>query len=172
MSGVRLDRAVPGDAEALLAALAESRDYHVPFGDMFTDRAGFDAWIDRAATGINMPMVARADDGGIVGVVTVSNVVMGALRGAFLGYVGMVGFARRGLMTQAVRLGCRFAFDDLGLHRLEANIQPDNAASIALAKRVGFRLEGFSPRYLRIRGAWCDHERYALLAEEFSRGAP
>jgi ribosomal-protein-alanine N-acetyltransferase len=54
----------------------------------------------------------------------------------------------------------------MSLHRVEANIQPNNAASIALVKRCGFRLEGFSPRYLKIAGEWRDHERWALLADE------
>ena len=59
-----------------------------------------------------------------------------------------------------------YAFGDLGLHRVEANIQPGNAASIALVKGAGFRLEGVSPRYLKIGGVWCDHERWAMTVEE------
>ena len=69
-------------------------------------------------------------------------------------------------MTEAVRLATAHAFEALGLHRLEANIQPGNLRSIALVKRLGFRLEGFSPRYLRMGGEWRDHERWALLADE------
>jgi ribosomal-protein-alanine N-acetyltransferase len=59
----------------------------------------------------------------------------------------------------------RHAFDKLGLHRLEANIQPGNLASIGLAQATGFQYEGFSPRFLKIRGEWCDHERWAVLAD-------
>ena len=61
----------------------------------------------------------------------------------------------------------REAFSRLGLHRLEANIQLDNTRSIALVKRIGFRLEGLSLGYLEIRGQWRDHERWALTREEF-----
>lgn len=67
-------------------------------------------------------------------------------------------------MTEALRAAIAYAFGDLELHRLEANIQPGNATSIALLCRLGFRKEGFSPRYLRINGEWRDHERWALLA--------
>ncbi|GES47985.1 hypothetical protein Rhsp01_07230 [Rhizobium sp. NBRC 114257] len=69
-------------------------------------------------------------------------------------------------MTEAVRLAVAHAFDAVGLHRVEANIQPGNHASIALVKRLGFRKEGFSPKYLKIGGVWCDHERWALLADD------
>jgi [ribosomal protein S5]-alanine N-acetyltransferase len=75
------------------------------------------------------------------------------------------------LMTEALSLAIGQAFGDLGLHRLEANIQPGNAASLALARRLGFRREGFSPRYLCIAGRWRDHERWALLSDEWERPA-
>lgn len=68
-------------------------------------------------------------------------------------------------MTKGVELACRHAFNELGLHRLEANIQPENAASLALVKRIGFQKEGFSARYLKISGEWRDHERWALLSD-------
>jgi ribosomal-protein-alanine N-acetyltransferase len=59
-------------------------------------------------------------------------------------------------------------FGDLGLHRVEANIQPGNTRSIGLVQRLGFEKEGFSRRYLKVGGEWRDHERWALLAEDFS----
>jgi ribosomal-protein-alanine N-acetyltransferase len=58
------------------------------------------------------------------------------------------------------------------LHRLEANIQPGNRASLRLVRRLGFKREGYSRRYLKIRGRWCDHERWAILAEEWRRSRP
>ena len=60
------------------------------------------------------------------------------------------------------------AFADLGLHRLEANIQPDNARSLALVQRLGFSREGYSPQYLMVDGQWRDHERWAVRAETWT----
>ena len=70
-------------------------------------------------------------------------------------------------MSEGVRLVLRQAFGPIGLHRVEANVQPENGRSIALVERLGFRREGYSPKYLKIGGRWCDHVRYAILAEEF-----
>jgi ribosomal-protein-alanine N-acetyltransferase len=70
-------------------------------------------------------------------------------------------------MREGIELVLRRAFTSLKLHRIEANIQPGNRASIALAQGAGFRREGFSPRYLKIGGRWRDHERWAILAEEW-----
>jgi ribosomal-protein-alanine N-acetyltransferase len=70
-------------------------------------------------------------------------------------------------MREAIQLVLREAFVELRLHRLEANIQPGNQASLALAKGAGFKREGFSPRYLKISGRWRDHERWALLADDW-----
>jgi ribosomal-protein-alanine N-acetyltransferase len=68
-------------------------------------------------------------------------------------------------MREGLDLALREAFSRLRLHRVEANIQPGNAASIALVSRLGFEREGFSPRYLKVRGRWRDHERWAIRAE-------
>ena len=98
--------------------------------------------------------------------VTLSEVIRGPLKQAFLGFYAMAGFDRRGYMTEAVHLATRYAFGRFGLHRIEANVQPDNRWSIHLLKRCGFRKEGVSPRYLKMGGRWRDHERWALLADD------
>lgn len=76
-------------------------------------------------------------------------------------------YAGLGYMREAVSVMLKYAFERLRLHRLEANIQPGNNASIAIVKSLGFVREGFSRRYLKISGRWCDHERWAIIAEDW-----
>jgi [ribosomal protein S5]-alanine N-acetyltransferase len=164
---VTLARAAQADRVELIRANQESRVHHLPWVDPFTDDAGFDAWFARSLTGANVGLVARdTETAGIVGVINLNEVVLGAFHSAYLGYYGMAWCAGMGRMTEALDLAIRFAFDTLGLHRVEANIQPANARSIALVRRLGFQREGFSPRYLRIGGAWRDHKRWAKLADD------
>ena len=98
-----------------------------------------------------------------------NEIVGGVFRSAYLGYYVFRPYERRGLMTEAVGLAVRAAFRRLGLHRVEANVQAGNRASLRLVRLLGFRREGYSPRYLRIRGRGRDHERWALLADESRR---
>ncbi|WP_306316351.1 MULTISPECIES: GNAT family N-acetyltransferase [unclassified Streptomyces] len=107
-----------------------------------------------------------AEGAALAGFININNVVLGAFRCGVLGYGAFAHAAGRGLMSEALGLVVRQAFGPLGLHRLEINVQPGNAASIALARRAGFRREGFSPDFLFIDGAWRDHERWALTASD------
>ena len=100
--------------------------------------------------------------------INLSHIVRGPLQSVYLGYYGFLPYARSGLMYEGMLLVLRHAFRKLKLHRVEANIQPNNHASIALARKCGFVREGFSRRYLKIAGRWRDHERWALLAEDFN----
>ncbi len=109
-------------------------------------------------------LVCVKETGRIAGVVNLTNIVLGLFRSGYLGYYAFAGFERRGLMREGLQAVVRSAFRDLGLHRLEANIQPGNAASIALVKSIRFQKEGYSPRYLKIGGRWRDHERWAIVA--------
>jgi ribosomal-protein-alanine N-acetyltransferase len=166
MSVIRLSRVIRADAADLIAANSASQEYHLPWVTSFTDQARFDNWFARGLTGPNVGLVAReVASNKVVGVVNLNEIVAGAFQSAYLGYYGMLNFSRTGLMTEALRAAVAYAFSELGLHRLEANIQPENTASIALVRRLGFKQEGFSPRYLRINGEWRDHERWALLAD-------
>jgi len=107
-------------------------------------------------------------DCSIIGAISLSQIFRKVFQSAYLGYFIGARFANHGYMTEALELLLKYAFGQLKLHRLEANIQPGNAASIALVKRAGFKKEGYSRAYLKISGRWRDHERWAILAEDWN----
>ncbi|MER5808078.1 GNAT family protein [Streptomyces sp. NPDC002033] len=122
-------------------------------------------------------LVRELDGGGLAGFVNVNNIVHGAFRCGALGYGAFAHAAGRGLLGEALDLVLAHAFapperGGLGLHRLEANIQPGNAASIGLVRGRGFRLEGLSPDFLLVDGAWRDHERWAVTADMCADARP
>src|SRR3954453_14595118 len=156
------------DQDEFVAAMRASRSLHRPWVYMPETPDRYTASLARVRDPRYAPYFAcRIEDGAIVGFLNLSEIVRGAFKNAFLGYGGVAGYAGQGYMREAMELVLREAFIELGLHRVEANIQPGNERSIALAERAGFELEGFSPRYLKIGGRWRDHERWALLAEEW-----
>ena len=114
-------------------------------------------------------LLCRAEDDAIMGFFNLSQIVRRRLQSAYLGYAVGQPFAGQGYMREGIELVLRHAFTTLQLHRIEANIQPGNANSLALARGAGFRREGFSPRYLKIGGRWRDHERWAILVDEWRR---
>jgi ribosomal-protein-alanine N-acetyltransferase len=113
-------------------------------------------------------LICRNEDFKIIGVCNLSQIFLGNLKSAYIGYWIGAKFAGQGYMTEALDLVLSYAFESLRLHRIEANIQPENVDSKALVTRIGFRLEGFSPRYLKVAGRWKDHERWAIRCEEWS----
>lgn len=104
----------------------------------------------------------------IIGVANLSQIFYGGFQNAYLGYYVDVDFAGQGFMLQGIRLAVSHAFSNLGLHRVEANIQPENITSIHLVQRLGFTKEGFSRRYLKVNGEWRDCERWALTSENWT----
>lgn len=157
---------LPSDQREFVRAARASRALHGAWVHAPDTPAAFRAWLRRdAAADHHAFLVCRRDGGALVGVVNISNVVLGAFRSAYLGYFAFAGQQGQGLMREGLQAVVRHAFRTLKLHRLEANIQPGNAPSIALAKACGFRLEGYSPRYLKIAGRWRDHERWAIVAD-------
>jgi ribosomal-protein-alanine N-acetyltransferase len=160
------------DGAELVAANLASMALHEPWVYPLRDFAGFQAYLARSDGARSFGFIVRERASGhIAGVVNINEIVRGLFQSGYLGYYGMAGFAGRGLMREAVALVVTYAFDVAGLHRLEANIQPDNEPSRRLVKRLGFRQEGYSPRYLKIGGEWRDHERWAMLSEDWARGA-
>jgi [ribosomal protein S5]-alanine N-acetyltransferase len=159
----------PADSEEFIAAVCASASSLHPWVDPPSSPERFAAYLDRAAREDQASYLIRhAECGGLIGYANISNIVRGGLQSGYLGYGGFASHAGRGLMTEGVGAVVAAAFGKLGLHRVEANIQPDNLPSINLARRLGFRKEGFSPRYLMVDGGWRDHERWAVLADEFS----
>jgi [ribosomal protein S5]-alanine N-acetyltransferase len=165
---VRLAPPRRDDQSAFLAAAGRSRELHGDWVQPPADEVAFVGYLGRAAAPNNDFSLAWHGDE-LVGVVNLSEIIRGPLQQAFMGFYAFAPQAGRGLMTQAVKLGLRRAFDDLGLHRVEANVQPHNARSLALVQRAGFHREGFSARYLFIAGAWRDHERWAAISEDEAR---
>ncbi|MGW6416088.1 GNAT family N-acetyltransferase [Streptomyces sp. NPDC055055] len=159
----------PDDAEEFTARARESRELHRPWLFPPCTEEAYEVYAgaltgDPARAGF---LVCERDDGGrIAGFVNINNIVRGAFRSGALGYGAFAHAAGRGLLTEALAVLLPYAFGPLELHRLEANIQPGNAASRALVRRAGFRLEGFSPAMLFVDGAWRDHERWAITAPD------
>jgi ribosomal-protein-alanine N-acetyltransferase len=156
------------DRDEFLALVHESRALHQPWVYPPERADQYEDLLARARRDDFLGLLAcRLQDGAIVGVFTISQIVRRSFQSAFLGYYGHVRYANAGYMRAAMGLVLELAFTELRLHRLEANIQPGNRPSIALATGGGFRLEGYSPRYLLIGGQWRDHERYAITSEEW-----
>ncbi len=99
----------------------------------------------------------------LVGQITLGGVIYGALRGAHIGYWIDKNYAGRGFTTDAVNTLTRFAFEQLGLHRIEINIRPENAASIRVAEKAGYLFESDRPEFLHIAGAWRDHKSFVKV---------
>ncbi|WP_246064065.1 GNAT family N-acetyltransferase [Blastococcus colisei] len=123
----------------------------------------------RARLGASLPFAVRVE-GRLAGQVTLDNIVRGALRSGSLGYWIDRSVAGRGMASLAVALVCDHAFGEVGLHRVEADIRPENLPSQRLVERLGFQREGLRRRYLDIDGDWRDHYSYALLAEDLPGG--
>jgi [ribosomal protein S5]-alanine N-acetyltransferase len=156
------------DAPAFLAAARRSRTFLRRWAPPPCTAKAYRAYLQRLAKPTHDGrLVVLRTSRELVGVINLSEIVRGSFRSAYLGYYAFVPHAGRGYMTEALALVLRRAFRQLHLHRVEANIQPGNEASRALVRRLGFRREGFSRRYLKVAGRWRDHERWALLAEDW-----
>jgi [ribosomal protein S5]-alanine N-acetyltransferase len=156
--------AKPTDQSEFLTAVRASKALHGPWTRAPSTPKQFNAYLEQMTQPANAGfLVCQRDTGSIVGVINLTGIVLGLFRSGYLGYYAFAGYERQGLMREGLKAVVRYAFKSLKLHRLEANIQPGNVASIALARSCGFSKEGYSPRYLKIGGRWRDHERWAIL---------
>ena len=159
----------PDDCDALIGLYRSSRAHFAGYANSNYNKDQFtQLLLDAAKESNEYFLVCRSEDETIIGTLNFSQIFRKAFQNAYLGYQLFAGHTGRGYMTEAVATGLRFAFTDLGLHRIEANVQPSNKPSIGVLKRNGFSKEGFSRRYLKINGRWCDHERWAILKEDWN----
>lgn len=166
-----VDVAAPqqSDAEEFIAATQVSRSLHQPWLDAPDTPVRFAAYLDRAAGDDQAAYLLRHHlCGALIGYVNVNNIVRGGFQSGFPGYCAFASHPGQGLMTRGLEAVLGLVFGELGLHRVEANIQPGNRRSIRLARRLGFEREGFSPGYLMVGGQWRAHERWALRAESWA----
>jgi len=157
------------DSREFLAAVERSRRLHHPWLEAPSDAKAYRAYCERIGRADNQGFLIIENGGGLVGYATIGNIVRGRFQSAYLGFGAFEPFAGRGLMGAGVRLVLNEAFGSLDLHRVEANVQPQNERSVSLVRALGFRLEGHSPRYLFIDGGWRDHDRFAITREEWGR---
>jgi ribosomal-protein-alanine N-acetyltransferase len=151
------------DRHEFLTLMQESRGLHEPWIHPPLTPLAFQNYLARTQRDDHEGLLVciRATHE-IVGVINLNNIVRGTFLSATLGYYASTRHAGRGYMQEGLTLVKQHAFRSLGLHRLEANIQPENHRSIALVRRCGFVKEGISPAFLYLAGRWRDHERWAV----------
>ena len=163
---VKLRPLVPDDQDEFIAQARASTGLHHPWYTMPTTAEAFQTYLAKysqpTAEGL---LVCLCDGGALAGMITIDSIVRGRFQSATLSYAAFAPAAGHGYMSEGLALVLRHAFCELRLHRLEANIQPANQASLRLVGRLGFRQEGYSPAMQFIDGAWRDHERWAITQE-------
>ncbi len=166
---VYLRRVVRSDEEQFTTRMRESIDLHEPWISPPTNGYLFKAYLKRIQKEDHEGFaVCLKDTDDIVGVININNIVRGSFQSASLGYYVVARHQGDGYMYEGLRMLIRFACQTLGLHRLEANIQPTNERSQRLVERCGFVSEGLSKQFLFIDGAWRDHIRWCYIDERES----
>ena len=167
---VYLRRLKPEDLAEFTTKSRASRKFHKNLVSPPLERRGFEEYLERnESEASECFLICRISDDAIAGTINLSQIFRGVFQNAYLGYLLFEKFTGSGLMTEAVELILKFAFKTLNLHRVEANVQPENIASIAVLRRANFTQEGFSPKYLKIGGRWRDHERWAIIVEDWRK---
>ncbi len=145
------------DFEEIKELYEKSKSLHNPWSYAPVD---YEAYLKQE----NRYFLCSSENGNIIGTFNISGIVRGYFQSAYLGYEVFKPYEGKGYMSKGILLLLQEAFENLHLHRLEANIQPENIASIRLVSKAGFIKEGFSKNYLRVGGVeWKDHERWAIV---------
>lgn len=160
------------DKEAFLKAMISSQSLHHSWVEPPSTSQAFDEYWQRFQQWNQKSYLACDESDNIVGIFNINEIIRGVFQNAFLGFYGIKDYTGKGYMSVGLKLLLKQAFEELGLHRLEANIQPENTCSIQLVKSNGFRYEGFSPHYLKIKGEWRGHEHWAITAEDYFATRP
>ncbi len=156
---------VSSDEREFVELARASTDLHHPWTAVPSSAEEFQAYLGRYQRSSEASLlVCLRSTGAIAGVVNINSIIRGRFQSGSLSYAAFAPTAGKGYLTEGLALVLRYAFAELRLHRLEANIQPGNEASLRLVRRLGFRREGFSPEMLFIDGAWRDHERWAITS--------
>lgn len=166
---VSIRKPVKEDYQKLLSLRQRSKDFHFPWVILSLNEEDCSNYICRCQNdNFQGLLICPQSNDRIIGVVNLSQIFYGGFQNAYLSYYADVDFAGKGLMFEGVALAIDYAFHTLNLHRIEANIQPENLRSINLVRRLNFTKEGFSQKYLKIDGEWRDHERWALTVENWT----
>jgi len=154
-------------ADAFIGAVHRSKDLYHPWVLPPSTHEAYQEYLFKIATDRHYGfLIVEKESDKLVGVVNINEICRGVFQSGYLGYYAFKPFQSKGLMQQGMKLVIEHAFIKLKLHRLEANIQPENIASIKLVEKLNFQKEGYSPKYLKINGQWRDHIRFALLNDE------
>lgn len=155
------------DENDFIFAMKNSQDLHYPWVRSPTNREEFLEYFNKFQHPNQKSFLLLDLDKIIIGVFNVSEIVRGLFQNAYLGFYGVKEHSNKGKMSAGLKIVLNKIFTEIKLHRVEANIQPDNIRSINLVSNNGFKKEGYSPRYLKINGEWRDHERWALTYEDW-----
>ncbi len=155
-----------GDEREFLSAARASEKFHYPYAFLPVTEEEFATYLERFDQSQAHGFVLRLlGSGELVGYVNISQIVRGSYQRGVLGYGIFLPHHRRGYMTEGLGLVTRHAFEGLGLHRLEAEIQPGNKPSLRLVELLGFEREGLARGLIKIEGQWHDHERWSLRGD-------
>ena len=164
------------DARALERSLLDNRSWlrqweaTSPYSPgSFDTRASIRSLLANARAGHGLPFILEYD-GQLAGQLNVSSITYGSLSSATIGYWIAEEFAGRNITPTAVALATDYCFYQLGLHRMEICIRPENKASLRVVAKLGFRYEGLRRRYIHIDGDWRDHYAFALVRDEVPEG--
>jgi ribosomal-protein-alanine N-acetyltransferase len=165
----------PADAPLITDYLNSNRDFFIDFlptvgDDYFTEQyqlnkmwTEFDLMTDQKAIRFYIFLKNDYYYENILGDIFISNILRGSSQSCVIGYKTARQYTRHGYMREALEAAVKYIFDQLGLMRIEANILPDNDASLRLVRRLGFIEEGVAYKYMKINGVWRDHTRFSLI---------